>query len=322
MIVTPGNLRSVVWKYFGFWSVNGEVDLVKKRAVCKLCKSEFAYHSTTTNLKSHLENTHPTECEELKAAPPPDKQPRLNEYFSPSVKNNLSAAKQEACTQKLTKFLAKDMRPLSLADGPGFREFVGELECRWRVPSRPTITSRVTQLYETTRENLMALVKDKPVALTTDGWTSLATRAYVTVTAHWISDDWKMHDLVLKTPELPGSHTAEHVAGCIKEILDEYNIAGGAVTAVSTDNAANYVNAVERHLMTTNIPCMAHTINLAVRKGLAVRAIEKPVSRLKTAAAHFNRSTADYELLQAKQRMFELDNEKLINDCPTRWNST
>lgn len=49
--------------------------------------------------------------------------------------------------------------------------------------------------------------------------------------------------------------------------------------SISTDNVPNYTNAVERHLQAVNVPCMANTINLTVRKGLAVRAIETPVSR-------------------------------------------
>ncbi|CAL8302286.1 unnamed protein product [Gadus morhua 'NCC'] len=50
--------------------------------------------------------------------------------------------------------------------------------------------------------------------------------------------------------------------------LQEFGVQLESVVAVTTDNAANYVNAVERHMKTMNVPCFAHTINLAVRKGL------------------------------------------------------
>lgn len=43
-----------------------------------------------------------------------------------------------------------------------------------------------------------------------------------------------------------------------------------SVLSITTDNTANYMNTVERHLQVVNVPCMFHTINLAVRKGLAV----------------------------------------------------
>ena len=207
-------------------------------------------------------------------------------------------------------------------DGIGFREFCEALEPRYRIPSRGTVTNRIVELYNSTSDTIKKSIKDKDVALTTDGWTSLATASYVTATAHWINDDWEMHNNVLRTKEFKVSHTAENVGECIQEILDVFDIKRGSVTAITMDNATNYVNAVERHLQTVNIQCVAHTINLAVRKGLGVRAIEIPVSRLKVVASHFSKSSGDRYLLEQKQQLLGLKKEKLINDCPTRWNST
>lgn len=109
------------------------------------------------------------------------------------------------------------------------------------------------------------ILSGKNVALSTDGWSSLATEAYITVTAHVISETWELHDFVLQTKQLRGSHTAENVAECIAGILRDFAIQPDSVVAVTTDNALNYVNAVEQHLGAVNIPCLAHTINLAVR---------------------------------------------------------
>ena len=46
VIVKPTHLKSAVWRFFGFWSVGGEV-VDKSKAVCKLCDAELAYHSTS-----------------------------------------------------------------------------------------------------------------------------------------------------------------------------------------------------------------------------------------------------------------------------------
>lgn len=320
VILTPQNLKSHVWKHFGFWSVDGKIVEPRDKVVCKLCKIELAYHSTTSNMRSHLENVHPNEHGIMCGTPA--KQPRLDNYFAPTATSSLSATRHEAITQKLISFICKDMRPISVVDGAGFREFCQAMEPRYRIPSRGTVTNRIVEVYNSTSDKIKESIKGKDVALTTDGWTSIATASYVTVTAHWINDDWEMLNNVLKTKELKVSHTAENVGECIQAILDVFGIERGSVIAITTDNATNYVNAVERHLLTENIPCVAHTINLAVRKGLAVRAIEIPVSRLKVAASHFNKSSADSYLLQQKQQLLGLKTEKLINDCPTRWNST
>ncbi|KAJ8375506.1 hypothetical protein SKAU_G00060860 [Synaphobranchus kaupii] len=145
---------------------------------------------------------------------------------------------------------------------------------------------------------------------------------FVTVTAHLMTEEWEIENFVLKTGELRESHTAENVSNCIMDGLAEFGVKWESVVAVTTDNASNYANAVKRHMKTTNIPCFAHTINLAVHKGLGVRSIESSVNKLKRAAAYFNKSTTNSYLLEEKQKALGVNKDKLINDCVTRWNST
>ena len=121
----------MVWKYFGFWADCKLVEPTDK-VVCKLCKLALAYHSTTSNVRLHLQNVHPSEYGIICGTSA--KQPRLDTYFAPSVTSSLPAARQEACTQKLISFICKDMKPTSVVDGIGFREFCEALEPRYRIP--------------------------------------------------------------------------------------------------------------------------------------------------------------------------------------------
>ncbi|CAK6949708.1 zinc finger BED domain-containing protein 1-like [Scomber scombrus] len=282
------------------------------------------YHTTMNNMRAHLVTLHPGKLAELtsEADAPQPKQARITSFLPASSSRGLSAERQSRITDKLTRFICKDMRPINISQGSGFKDFVHELEPRYAVPCRATISDRVVKLYDTTKDDIRKMIRGKNLALTTDGWTSIATEAYVTVTAHFINEDWELKDIILKTAEAQKTHTAENVAVCITNILGEYNVSRQSVLSITTDNAANYVNAVERHLQVANVPCMAHTINLAVRKGLTVRAIENPISRLKATALHFNKSTTDSYLLESKQKLLGVKPAKLINDCATRWNST
>src|SRR4029434_8493449 len=108
LIVTPKNLKSDVWKYFGFWAVDCKLVEPTDKVVCKLCKLELANHSTTSNLRLHLQNVHPSEYGLICGTSA--KQTRLDTYFAPSPTSSLSAARQEACTQKMISFICKDMR--------------------------------------------------------------------------------------------------------------------------------------------------------------------------------------------------------------------
>ena len=42
MVWTPSNLKSPVWKYFGFWSVDSKNVVPRDKVVCKLCKLQLA----------------------------------------------------------------------------------------------------------------------------------------------------------------------------------------------------------------------------------------------------------------------------------------
>ncbi|CAK6965266.1 hypothetical protein D5F01_LYC10977 [Scomber scombrus] len=275
-------------------------------------------------MRAHLVTLHPGKLAELtsEADAPQPKQARITSFLRASSSRGLSAERQSRITDKLTRFICKDMRPINISQGSGFKDFVHELEPRYAVPCRATIRDRVVKLYDTTKDDIRKMIRGENIALTTDGWTSIATEAYVTVTAHFINEDWELKDIILKTAEAQKTHTAENVAECITNILGEYNVSRQSVLSITTDNAANYVNAVERHLQVANVPCMAHTINLAVRKGLTVRAIKNPISRLKATALHFNKSTTDSYLLESKQKLLGVKPAKLINDCTTLWNST
>ncbi|KAL7391643.1 hypothetical protein ABVT39_011914 [Epinephelus coioides] len=143
------DLDSEQWEYFGFWSVDGKNAECRDKVVCKLCKLELAYHSTTSNLRSHLETVHPTEHG---LSGTPTKQPRLDSYFSPPATSSLSAPRQEACTKKLAAFICKDMRPISIVDGTSFREFCKEME-----PSKSTTDSYLLQQ----KQQLLGLKKEK-----------------------------------------------------------------------------------------------------------------------------------------------------------------
>ncbi|XP_048124800.1 E3 SUMO-protein ligase ZBED1-like [Alosa alosa] len=318
-IYTPDHLKSNVWRYFGFPKQEGKITS-KDKVICKICRTKLVYHTTTSNLRAHLSTLHPGKLEEEEGEVSGTRQARIDSMLSPS--RGLPYARQNRATDLLTRFVCEDMRPINVIYGSGFQAFVHELEPRFKIPCYRTMNSKITKLYDTTKGGIREMLHGEKLSLTTDGWSSLATESYVTVTAHFIDEDWEMRNVVLDTSKLQTAHTAENVSTCIDSILRDYHIEQESVLVITTDNAMNYVNAVEQHLGITDIPCMAHTINLAARKGLAQRSVATAVSRLKAAAQHFKHSPTDSYLLEAKQKLLGLKPVQLINDCPTRWNST
>ena len=90
--------------------------------------------------------------------------------------------------------IVKDMLPLSLADGEGFREVMGFIEPGYRIPSRKTLTNCLEQQFAEKKAELKRKLATVDVALTTDCWTALTTESYITVTCHYIEEYVDFHE--------------------------------------------------------------------------------------------------------------------------------
>ena len=113
-----------------------------------------------------------------------------------------------AITNRIAEFMARDLRPLSVVDGDGFKQLVNYLEPGYKVPSRTHVTNTCHKKLDSIKEKLLAtLATGQYIAVTTDIWTSRATQAYITVTVHFVTDLWKMESKVLQAQELPECHT-------------------------------------------------------------------------------------------------------------------
>lgn len=114
------------------------------------------------------------------------------------------------------------------------------------------------------------------LALTTDSWTSRATESYLTVTVHYIlNTDWQIKTAILQTRPVYESHTSANLSEELKHAVTEWKLnRAGATIPVTTDNAANIVNAIrETEGLGPQIGCFAHVVNLAAKKAVAISSV-------------------------------------------------
>ena len=88
------------------------------------------------------------------------------------------------------------------------------------------------------------------ISLTADTWTSLAQEAFLAVTAHWITADFKIKHVLLDFCDLPASHTAVNLKDSVLEILRDFDISH-KILGFTMDGAAN-MNAMFNLLQ----PCL------------------------------------------------------------------
>ncbi|KAL1276633.1 hypothetical protein QQF64_036256 [Cirrhinus molitorella] len=175
-------------------------------------------------------------------------------------------------------------------------------------------------MYAQTRENVKSALKSAArVALTCDSWTSRATESYVTITAHFIDDRWKMNAYVLQTRAMHESHTGAHMAEVLQRAAEEWGLTEKDPVVV-TDNASNMTLAVELTGF-LHVRCFAHILNLASQRALKLPAVARLLAKIRKISAFFHRSTTAAEALKRNQMMLNLPHHKLITDVAVRWNS-
>lgn len=143
---------------------------------------------------------------------------------------------------------------------------------------------------------------------------------FFAVTIHFVNEKWQLVSRVLQTRHLPTSHTAEHLAESLQQAFVEWGIDDKYITG-NTDNAQNIIKAWSL-LNRLDIGCVAHILNLAVKKALGVPAASKVVAAAKRLVSHFHYSTTSSQKLLEKQKLLKLPENKLLQDVETRWNST
>lgn len=89
----------------------------------------------------------------------------------------------------------------------GFCQLVNYIEPNYLVHLRPHIQSICQKLYASMKEKLLFTLQSHYVALTSDLWTFQAVQAYLTVTAHFITEQWALESSVPEAKEIPEHHT-------------------------------------------------------------------------------------------------------------------
>ena len=234
--------------------------------------------------------------------------------------NRLNRALALAC--------ALDLRQISMVTGRGFRFFVKLLNPSYQVPSAATVTKHLQLLYQDTKSDLVELLSGQQVSLTTDMWTSLGARGYITITAHFVTPGFKYVTKLIATRPLDVKHTGDAISKVLTDIAGEFGV--DSIVGITTDNAANMVKAGKNleSLLLHNF-CFSHTLQLAVEEGLKNKTISNVAAAGRNLVSKFHRSAmATHALKEAQEAQIKKGKNSdrkvltLVQSVPTRWNST
>lgn len=263
-------------------------------------------------------------------------QTTLFECAEKKKKLDSKSSRHKEMTRLILNMIVSDMQPLSVVEDEGFRKYTAYLEPRYVIPSRASFRNQILPAkYSEVKQQLITLIKQhSSFSLTTDGWTSREATSYITYTLHLIDDQFRMMAYQLATTEVSESHTAtmlcNHLISTCKqwglftelepsatgndetELLedtedekDRFSVTDEETSLdipekcrnifVTTDNAANITAAVRQSKL-PHIRCFAHSINLAVQKG--VKEFQTPLSRIRKIVSYFHKSAIGSKTLK------------------------
>ncbi len=271
----------------------------------------------TTNFRAHLTRDHEAEVGHAKHT-----QPKIKEFVGEKMKKKsvpLPGPRQEEICEAIGDYIVHSLLPLSMVEDTTFRNLLAALEPRFQPPCTATMLTKLKKKKEATKLDILTEIKGKDLAITHDGWTSLNTEGYETVTGSYINDKWKLNCKVLDTVKVEGSHSAENIAAALTRAKQRWLFGN---TVATTDNASNEVKAFKL-LGWHHFSCLGHNLNLVVNAGLTV--VSRIIAKGRAVVSYFHRSPLAMGFLFEKQKLLLEKNaqgHKLIIDCPTRWNSS
>lgn len=166
-----------------------------------------------------------------------------------------------------------------------------------------------------------ALSKGSHVSFTADFWMGeIDNRAYVSLTGHWIMEDFDRKTALLHVQHFAESNLSENVAVALEQMLKNWKLKDKFHCAVLYGSMYD-VNAMQRQKLPF-ITCMADTLQLVVEKALKSQVVSNVLSLARSLAGHFCHSTEASDVLRKHQHQLPMPMKAIIEDNPAWWNST
>ena len=296
-LVPLPNGKSVVWKYFRFIpNLSGKVE-DKKKVYCKLCDPPFAlsYSTNTSNLTYHLDRKHPEEHRKVLSAQGKQKQAPLNTlskatpFLSISHSNHggvrpydKTSKRAKQLVNATAQFISLSLQPIRVVDEPSFRNLLSTADPRFELPHQTYFTTKViSDLYYSVHGQIESqLASIDYCTITTDLWTSSHQhRSYISLTVHFVDSlslKFVLNSMCLQTLGIPKEHTTVAIQQVLSSMFEEWNISLKVFGAI-TDNGHNVIEL----LSLEPFPCLAHTLQLAIKKVYAILKVHTIIARCK-----------------------------------------
>ncbi|KAL4394409.1 hypothetical protein AHAS_Ahas02G0149100 [Arachis hypogaea] len=314
--------RSEIWEHFI------PIEGIEKYARCKNCNGQIKYAGGTSAMRQHWKRCFESNNEQ-------SKRQRIEGGTSGLISSPSVTKFDQAVTRSiLTEMFVTEELAFRFVERNVFRRLLHSLQPKFKIPSRTTLARDILSFYETEKMKLQSYLSHhcQKVCLTTDTWTTSSQNlTYMSLTAHFIDNDWKLQKRILNFCRVEG-HSGEVLGRAIEGCLDSWKL--HQVFTVTVDNATSNDGAIlylKKRLNAWNslilkgdylhMRCCAHILNLIVKDGL--KEIDDSITRIRNAVKYVKSSPMRCESFKACIERESINYKGLVSlDVETRWNST
>ena len=190
-----------MWKHFGFHAIEGEGQVQLSQDYANIAK--LPLNLLATPQTSRITWTKKGTFVDHKSFA---RQPTIAQCVGAQTKLGFHSTKAIEITTAIGKHVILDMKPLSSVEPKSFRNILAKAGPRFTVPSRTYYKDTfIPKLYEAKKLEIIKEIKaavGNVSIITTDCWTSHATESYMTVTAHFVNNEYELKSYILQTREL------------------------------------------------------------------------------------------------------------------------
>ncbi|XP_040573979.1 zinc finger BED domain-containing protein 4-like [Lepeophtheirus salmonis] len=208
------------------------------------------------------------------------------------------------------EMISVDLEQFSLVEDLGFNGLLNNVCSNYRVPSNKYIRDNiVTDIHQKVNNILQQEINStKFISFTSDGWTATTTNtSFLSLTGHWIDDNFDQNTFVLRVVSFPSAHTAANISKCLEDTMTEFKISFEKIHLLVRDNAVHMVAGVAQLVISDAISDQ--------------RCVKDLLSTCKQIVGYFNHSPSDFVKYIEYQKKFNLPLHKFIQDVFTQWNN-
>jgi hypothetical protein len=242
---------------------------------CEKCNLQMKYTVNDSKvIRRHMHRAHSDEMMEYKNKTTileKTKRKTMDDFLCATAKKPKTAPGSTELKQLkalCVKWVSKNYRPIQIVEDDGLIElihFANRMKNFAVLPGRTSLSEEIRETAEIKRTELKTiLVKEaKFYCTTTDIWSSRSSSAFISLTMHYLTDDFTMKSWNLEVQKFGGKHSVERIAEMLDTSLAIWNLKKENMVLMIRDNASNGVSGTNA-IQVTSLGSIPHSLHLVL----------------------------------------------------------